>query len=190
MGTWKGRGFQVQHYYDWLARAEIDLYAGRNADAWERLRGGWRTFAASHLGANQAIFIEARHLRARAALAMAASVERPPAALLRRVARDVRAIERENRPWGFALAALDRGALDVLRNRRAEAVALVARAEAGFKALEMGQYAAVARRRRGELLGGDEGRRLIAEADAWMLEQDVRSPARMAAMLAPGRWDR
>jgi hypothetical protein len=46
----------------------------------------------------------------------------------------------------------------------------------------------VARRRRGEWIGGDEGRSVIGAADAWMAAQGIRSPARMTAMLAPGRW--
>lgn len=47
---------------------------------------------------------------------------------------------------------------------------------------------AAARRRRGELAGGPEGRRLIEEADRWMLAQGVRNPVRMTAMVAPGTW--
>jgi hypothetical protein len=47
-------------------------------------------------------------------------------------------------------------------------------------------YAACARRRRGQLLGGDAGRRLVEEADAWMSGQAIRRPDRMADLLAPG----
>ena len=50
----------------------------------------------------------------------------------------------------------------------------------------MGLFAAAARRRLGGLLGGDEGRALIAQADAWMAGQEIRNPARMAACIAPG----
>jgi hypothetical protein len=38
-------------------------------------------------------------------------------------------------------------------------------------------------------LGGDEGDRYVAQADAAMQAEGVRAPARMAAMLFPGRWD-
>ena len=44
----------------------------------------------------------------------------------------------------------------------------------------------VARRRRGELLGGEEGRALVEAANAWMTEQTIKSPTRMTEMLAPG----
>jgi hypothetical protein len=47
-------------------------------------------------------------------------------------------------------------------------------------------HAMAMRRRRGELLGGDEGRALIAAADEWMTSQGIRNPVRMAAMIVPG----
>ncbi len=47
-------------------------------------------------------------------------------------------------------------------------------------------HAAAAQRRRGQLLDGEEGRRLVEAADSWMAGQLVRNPARMTAMLAPG----
>ena len=68
------------------------------------------------------------------------------------------------------------------------AAALRASADAQFTATDMALHAAVARRRRGELLGGVQGAALLAEADAWMTGQAIRNPSRMAAMLAPGTW--
>jgi hypothetical protein len=50
----------------------------------------------------------------------------------------------------------------------------------------MGLYAAVARRRLGELQGGNEGRQVASEADGWMTGQRIRNPRRFARMLAPG----
>ncbi len=52
-------------------------------------------------------------------------------------------------------------------------------------AADMALHAACARRRQGEVLGGEAGRGLVARADAWMTEQKIRNPERMAAMLAP-----
>ena len=46
-------------------------------------------------------------------------------------------------------------------------------------------YAVSARRQRGRLLGGDEGRSLVESADASLAAQLVRNPERMAGMLVP-----
>jgi hypothetical protein len=63
---------------------------------------------------------------------------------------------------------------------------LLCAAEDGFTAAEMDGLAAAARRRRGELLGGDKGCELVEAADEWMRGQGVRNPARFAALYAPG----
>jgi hypothetical protein len=52
----------------------------------------------------------------------------------------------------------------------------------------MRYLAAVARRRLGELKGGDEGRMLIDQVNSWMSTQSIRNPDRFTAMLAPGFW--
>jgi hypothetical protein len=48
------------------------------------------------------------------------------------------------------------------------------------------QTLAAARRRHGELLGGDEGRAQIAAANGWMTGQGIRKPGRITAMYKPG----
>jgi hypothetical protein len=53
-------------------------------------------------------------------------------------------------------------------------------------AIEMRLYAAAARRRLGQLLGGDQGRGMIDQADVWMTGQGIKNPARVTAMLVPG----
>lgn len=62
---------------------------------------------------------------------------------------------------------------------------LLARAAERFNEVEMGMHLAVTDRRRGELLGGSVGARLVASATAWMREHGVRNPERVTAMLAP-----
>jgi len=47
-------------------------------------------------------------------------------------------------------------------------------------------FATVARRQRGQLLGGAAGRELVQEADAWMTDQGIHNPVRWSAMYAPG----
>jgi hypothetical protein len=74
------------------------------------------------------------------------------------------------------------------RREAKRAQGLLESAERGFTAADMALHAAVTRRRRGELMGGEAGSDLVAAADAWMSGQAIMNPARMAQMLAPGRW--
>ena len=55
-----------------------------------------------------------------------------------------------------------------------------------FEALSMSMLAAGARRRLGELLGGDEGKVLIRASDRFMREQNVANPDALTEMLCPG----
>jgi hypothetical protein len=89
-------------------------------------------------------------------------------------------------PWAQPLAGLIYAGIAAVRGRREEARALLAAVEEGFVAADMMMYAAAARRRRGQLLAGEDGRGLVRAADAWMTGQDIRNPALIAAMLAPG----
>jgi hypothetical protein len=70
------------------------------------------------------------------------------------------------------------------------ALGILARAESGLRAAEMALHLAAARRRRGELIGGDAGRGLVDESNAWMAGQGIRNPDRMCVLLAPGAWSR
>ena len=83
-------------------------------------------------------------------------------------------------------ATLVRAAVAHQRGQATQATALLSEAEQMFERAEMHLYAAATRRRLGEKLGGEQGQRLIAEADAWMTEQKIKNTEAMTRMLAPG----
>jgi hypothetical protein len=56
----------------------------------------------------------------------------------------------------------------------------------GFHAADLALFDAAARRRLGELLGGDEGAALVRKATTWMEAQGVVNPERITELLAPG----
>jgi hypothetical protein len=89
-------------------------------------------------------------------------------------------------PWGEALAHLIRAGVATGRGDRPEAITRLGAAMGGLEANDMRYPAAVARRRLGELTGGDEGRTLIDQVNSWMSAQNIRNPDRYTAMLAPG----
>ena len=182
---WSQQGFHVQHLTGLMGHLQIDLYSGDGAAAWQRISAEWPALKRSLFLRVQTVRIFMLDLRARSALAAAAhAAERK--LLLRWAERDARRLERERMPWADALARLIRAGVAAAQLDRSTALALVNAATAGFEAAHMGLFAAAARRRQGELLGGAEGRPLIDQADAWMMRQLIDNPRRMAALHAPG----
>ena len=53
-------------------------------------------------------------------------------------------------------------------------------------AADMALVESSARRRLGQLVGGDEGADLVREAEGWMRSQGVANPARTTELFAPG----
>jgi hypothetical protein len=186
MSRWPQEGFHLQHYSALLALVQIELYTGDGTVAWKHLAGQWRALDRSLLMRVQVLRIEARHLRARCALAAIVSGAAQTEQLFETAARLARLIEQEQMAWARPLAALVRASLAGLRGDRERAAELCAVAVAGFEAAQMRLYAAAARRRLGQLTAGAEGEALVAEADEWMRQQRIRQPAQIARMLAPG----
>jgi hypothetical protein len=186
MAQWSRDAFHAQHSWELYAVGEIELYAGRGLEAWHLVTGRWAALRRSLLLRVQAVRIESRYLRARAALAAALDPSAPRHRLLAAADADARRLGREGAAWAAPLAALVAAGAATLRGDSGAAASRLEAAEGGFRTADMRLHAAVARRRRGELAGGAEGARLAGEADAVMAEQAIRNPARMAAMLAPG----
>jgi serine/threonine protein kinase len=180
-----GHSTQLTHYYELLAHTQIDLYEGHADIAHARVEALWRDL--KMLLRIQSVCIEGWHLRARAALAHAATLpatERKP--LLALALKAARRIDAESMPWGAPLADLVRAAVAHLSGDRARAVAGLRAAVVGFTAADMGLYAAVARLRLATLILGDEGRTIQSQADTFFKAQLIADPTSMSRMLAPG----
>jgi len=181
-----GRGFHTHHYYELVTHCQIDQYTGDFAGSWRRIEGKWSDLGRSSIVRVQMARIESNFLRARCALGWAAASPAEREATLAVAARCVQRIRREHAPWGDAVVVLLRACISAVRGEREAAAELLADADSRLTAVDMALLAAVARRRRGELLGGDEGRSLVDDATQWMKHQGVVKPARIAAMYAPG----
>lgn len=184
---WSQQGFHAPHYIDLYVQTEIDLYSGDVMGAYRRITDGWIHLRRSLILTVQFAVIEAGHLRARAALA-AAAASPDNRALLKSAERDAAILEREKMPWADPLANMIRAGVASIRGDRNAVLNLLATAETGCHGADMALCAAVARRRRGQLLGGEEGRALVEAAEAWMRNQGIANPERMTGILAPGRW--
>ncbi len=184
MARWSRQGFHVQHLDRLRAEVWLALYAGDGRQAWERLNAHWPVVAGSHLFRVQQNRIFMHHLRAVSALAAAEKGD--PRPLLRAAERDARLLERERVAWADALAGLVRACVAWARGDAGKAAGLLRNAAADLDAAEMRLHAAAARRHLGPVVGGDEGRAAVTQADEWMRGQGIRDPARLAAVLAPG----
>jgi hypothetical protein len=184
MTRWSREGFDVQHLEQLHDEAGIALYRGDGGAAWERLQGGWGALEASHFFRVQQVRIFMRHARARAALAAAPGAT-DRTAMLRTAEADARRIRGEAVPWGEALARLLFAGVAIARGA-GDGARLLRDAAAALDAVDMALHAASARRLLGLVVGGDDGRALVAAADGWMRGQGIKNPARLAAMLVPG----
>jgi hypothetical protein len=146
--------FEVQHYHHVVLATQCHLYRGDALAAWRSIDGVWRRLEAAQFLQLAFTSVELMHLRARAALALAADATalrtRPRGVPSRRdlvwlAERASRSIARSDAPPAAPLAAsLDAGiarlAGDDERRRRSLAVA-----SAGFRRADMALHAAAAR---------------------------------------------
>jgi hypothetical protein len=133
----------------------------------------------------QVLRIEAMHLKARAALATAGTSNHKEYRL--KVAETMaHRIAKEQIAWAMPFASVVRAGVAHQRGKASQAVGLLSEAAENFDLADIDLYAAATRRRLGEALGSERGRQLVAEADAWMRNQEIRDPAAMTRMLTPG----
>ncbi len=186
MARWSRKDFHLQHYVALLAETYVDRYAGRGEAAWRRMKETFPALDASLMLRVQANRVVAHYERAFCALA--AAQERPSLRreLLEVAEGDARLLQKEKLAWADPYADFVRGAIASQRGKMDDALLALSRAEAGFGAADMHLYAASARRHRGRLVGGDDGKRLVETADARFREENVAHPGRFANMLAPG----
>ena len=184
MTTWPRKGFHLQHYSSLVALAQIELYTGDYEIAWKHIEVQWRPLEKSMLLRIQGLRIDAMQLRARLALASASGEQREHR--LRLAEKLAAKIERENMAYANPLATLIRAGIAKQHGDGPRALTLTEKALQDFDAADMQLYATAARRRLGEMLGGDRGRQLVAQTEQWMTKQQIKNPPRMINLLAPG----
>jgi hypothetical protein len=183
--AWPQEGFHLQHYTSLHALAQIELYTGDAEVALKHITGQWQAVEASLLLRFQGLRIDALHLKARAALAVAATASNPKP-FLKTASRLADRIEKENMLWSAAFVSLIRAGVANIQGDVKECSNLCAKAVAELERVDMGLYRAAAQRRWGQSLGGKQGQSLIAEADVWMQKQTIKNPESLTRMLVPG----
>jgi hypothetical protein len=178
--------FYVTHLYCLGAQALVDLYAGEAEVAYRHISAAWPALERSQVLRVHALAVICRRARAACAIA-AARVADDPAPLLAVAEREVRRLRRENYSPISAIAwpEMLEAAIALARGRRTAALDHIGRAVERFAEYRSAFYLAIARRKQGELLGGDEGRSLVAAADAWMAGEGIVNPARLTSTFVP-----
>jgi tetratricopeptide (TPR) repeat protein len=182
------RGFHVQHWNELRSRAELALYDGSGATAFESLATRFAALRRSLLLRVKMVRAEAASLRARLALVAAAAGGDARARGRAEALALVRQLEGERVGYARAYALLVRAGLGALDGRsvRAETVACLREAITTAAALDMGLHLAAARHHLGVILGGDEGAELRAAAAGYAAAEGIVEPERMFAIVAPG----
>ena len=183
---WPESHFHLQSWWFGIAEAHLALYEGRGREAWYILCRVWPQLRRSLLLGGEFHRVEARWLRARAALGFAA--ECPPLAdeLLATAEQQCRSIERDGAPWGVAVAMTVRASIARQRGDAGLAERLLAEATPLLEARSLDAMVAVTRRARGLMLTGEAAGDELARSEAFMSEQQIAEPQRFAAMYLPG----
>jgi hypothetical protein len=187
MRQWSRRGFHLQHHWRMLSQGQIDLYVGDHEAGYQRVVEQWPALERSLLLRVQICRVEAMHLRARLALAVAGEAGAGRRAeLLAEAARWARAIEKEQLDWASPLAWLVRAGVAWTTGRAEEARRWLASAAEAFAAAEMALFAAATRWRLFEMSDGDARDSLERGVETWARREEIVNAPRLFAMLAPG----
>jgi hypothetical protein len=175
---WPGDAYYQAHHVAVVGRTMLHLYAGDGPAAAALLDRSMPMVKALMLNRMPFVMGEVHKLRGQAAIRCG---DRP------RALRAARAMSKIGIPVGRAFAASMRAAIAAGRGDTTAASAALTDAIDLFGETGSAHDAAACRWRLGELVGGERGDRLVADARAWMEGQGVRAPAAMVAFLAP-RW--
>ncbi len=170
-----GEQYSVSHYHHLLATARAALYGGDVELAWRRIEETWKPVRSIGLLTFECYSVILKHLRASAALSLAAVDASQRSRLLRVARADEKWLARSSLPHAEPLAAAVRAGLAELAGAGDIAADELRRAADGLAAAGMPLHSAAARLR---LTDGaaDDARR-------WMQARKVVQPERMSAAL-------
>lgn len=188
-GFYTPSGFTAGHWGAMVSAISVHRYRGEGRLALERARRDWKPLDRSQL--LRVNVVRLTSLFERGLCAVAAHGHTDAASdPLREAEHYVSRLRRERLrfapPLGEHLAACVAAA----RGDEQSAERALSRAVAGYQKADMGYLASCARYRHGQVLGGDEGRKLVAQSGSELEAQGVKNVERCLEMSAPGfsRW--
>jgi hypothetical protein len=180
IGKWSRAGWHLQHWADVTARAEIAIYRGDGAAAVRAWEAEWSQLRTSLLLRMCMVGIQTRYSLGRAL------VQAGEPAQVARAAKLARELGTRDTAWAKCLGTTVDAGVAARRGERDRGFALLAKAAADFRAIDMNMHANACDHVHGRALGGETGRQLVAASDQWMRAHDVADPAALASSFAPG----
>ncbi len=187
--AWPAPGYQLQNALAALILAWIAFYEGKAGRNFDFVEEQWRLIRANHIDSFDNMRATTLDFRCRTALAAANRYSKSSTSRTKAlgIARECsRILDRQTNPWGRASAKVAQAALEEFDGNIAVAAQTFISAAKLFEDIDMMGYAWSARRRAGQMIGGDEGRDLVEAADRWFQSQSILQPERFAAMHVGG----
>ena len=177
--------FDLTDYSCLISETNIELYEGDGGKAYARMKAGWSALESSLVLRMQLLACEAYFLRARAALAAARDGVGPVASMQKEATEAGKTLEQVAMPHVPGLVALVKAQKAALRGRSDRARELFLEARKAFEDADMALHAAVAGRREGECIRGNQGRFMVERADRALVEQGILRPEKIAQLFCP-----
>jgi hypothetical protein len=186
---WLRGGVLVQNIAQMIHGAGIELYEANAEEAWRMVSSAWSRLEAALFLRIESVRVAAGDARGRVALA-AAQVVTDPAERSRLMAvahAQARALRGEAWPTARGQRLLLEAGILTAEDEREGAMRRLREAIAELDAQELALFAAAARYRLGELIGGPEGAALVTRVKLDMAELGVAEPEKMVRLYAPVR---
>ena len=172
--------YHVQHWYEMEAHTEIAIYGDTIKSEMETLEPMFQALERSLTVRITTVKAMALGLRGRVALRLGGSDG------IKRVSQAISKMAKVDNPRARVYGALLEAGRAGLRRDDETAVAKLREAIEAATPLELNLHRTAARYHLGKLLGGDEGKQLVANAEAHMLAETIVNPARFADWFVPG----
>ncbi len=169
------RGYSVQHFFDLLCRFHLAQYEGDAEGVQRVLEAGLPPLEHSMMVRVEWIAVARAWMQGRAAVWRGDR---------RAALRAAAVLAQRGRPWVAPMAITLRADVARLDGDELQALALFRAAATGFEGAELKLHAVSARLAVAELVGGDEGRALMASAKEAAARLGVRAPEKMARLHA------
>jgi hypothetical protein len=187
MAQWAQKRFSSPEWRAIVSETEVDLYVGDFAGAYARVKGLSRALLRNCFFVYHTRVLVAFTQGRTAAASLHGLQGAARRTRLREAQRWTRVLKSKRMSWTAPLASILEASVALATGEPQDAHAALRAAIEGAEAVDMALHAAAARHELGVLIGGDEGAKLVQDADNAMTSLGIQVPARLAPMLVPGR---